>query len=522
MACGEDVEDSNRSHIVADGDSEPDSDSDGDPDGDSEPVGDGDSEPPGDSEPDPDGDTEPPGDGEPDGDSEPTLNDLGPSWIGGHSVEDRPIVIEHYGDSGPVLFILSAIHGSERLAVTYGERFRTELNTGYAERHGIQVVYMQATNPDGIAIYERFNVNDVDLNRNFPTANFEPGGVGGDTPLSEPEAVAIKEAVDASNLTAVLSVHCCVPLFDHDGPGEELAQAMSDAMDPAYSFPEGKLGASPGSLGSYVGLELGLPIITVEFARAEHTDPLIQLAQMDYAFDAAGLWTMENPGPTDIDFDAMPHENDWNYHAWFTGESAAGIPLRAESMGESQGGQSDDNYILLSGLGGDGYLGPWIAEHIRRELLAIPWLDAPSWQMITAVNPDGMATGSALNEADVDIRAAIATEDSSSDEAAAVLELLADSPATVFLVESSDDSVDRVSIVGPRTQELTEHIAPRFSASVDPADMELAEALASRGHTVVQIVVGSENAEAQTQDFGLDDSLNSPFDFSEMVFDMSL
>ena len=478
MACGEDVDDSNQSHIV-------------------------------------------PGDGEPDGDSEPTLDDLGPSWIGGHSVEDRPIVIEHYGDSGPVLFILSAIHGSERLAVSYGERFRTELNTGYAERHGIQVVYMQATNPDGIAVYNRHNVNNVDLNRNFPTANFEPGGPGGDTPLSEPEAVAIKEAVDASNLTAVLSVHCCVPLFDHDGPGEELAQAMSDAMDPAYSFPEGKLGASPGSLGSYVGLELGLPIITVEFARAEHTDPLIQLAQMDYAFDAAGLWTFENPGPTAIDFDAMPIENDWNYDARFTGESAAGIPLRAESIGEPSGPQSDDNYILLSGLGGDGHLGPWIAEHIRRELLAIPWLDAPSWQMITAVNPDGMATGSALNEADVDIRAAIATEDSSSEEAAAVLDVL-DSPATVFLVESSDDTVDRVSIVGPREAELTGHIASRFSASVDPDDMDLAEALASRGHTVVQIVVGSENAEAQTQDHGLDSSLNSPFDFSEMVFDMSL
>lgn len=447
---------------------------------------------------------------------DPPVPGVDPGWVGGRSVEDRPIVVEHYGDDGPVLFVLSAIHGHERLAVTYGERFRTQLQAGFAQHHGLQVVFMQATNPDGIAIYERHNVNDIDLNRNFPTSNFSPGGPGGDTPLSEPEAEAIRDAVDASGLSAVLTVHCCVPGFDHDGPAEPLAEAMSQAMDPAHRFDVIKLGASPGSLGSYVGLDMNRPIITVEFDTVEGTDPFVQLAQMDLAFDAAASWTFDNPGGDAIDFEEMTTEDEWSYRSDYAGSSAAGQPLRVESIGA----EDDQRYVLLSGFDGEDMVAPWTAEHIRRVLLALPQLDAGFWQMITAANPDGLAGAGPVNDDGVDIRSSVAAGDDSSAEAAAVLDVLDDSPATVFLVTNSDDGTDRVYLTGPDSDDLSEHVPSDFSTTA-PEDTALADALASQGHTAVRIAVATETLEAQNESRQLASGYDSPFDFSDMVLRMA-
>ena len=442
-----------------------------------------------------------------------------PSWAGGHSVEQRPIIVEHYGESGPVLLFVSAIHGQERLAVTYGERFRTTLNAGFAREQGIQVVFMQVVNPDGTAIYDRFNTNGIDLNRNFDTFNFNPGSGGGDTPLSEPETVAITDAVDASNLTAALTMHCCVPTFDPDGPAEELAEAMSMAMDSQYRFGSTPLGAASGSMGSYVGVDMNRPIVTVEFAGSTDMDPFVQLEQMDLAVDAAGQWTSDNPGSETIQFDQMTTEDHWDFRSRFAGESADGLPLRVESVGEPDG----QPFVLLSGFDGSSHLGPWIAEHIRRELLAVPHLDLPLWHIMTGINPDGLANNSADNGDGIHIASAVADGDDSSDEAAAVLEILDEAPSTVFLVMSSDDATDRVEVTGPNSASLSDHISSRFESNSGLDDSGLADVLAENGHTVVQIMVGTENAEAQIeagnwQDF--DTSLNSPFDFSEMVFDM--
>ncbi len=447
-----------------------------------------------------------------------------PTWVGGHSVENRPVIVEHYGESGPVMYFTDGIHGQERLANTYSERFRTRLNAGYAEEMGIQVVAMLTTNPDGMAYYDRYNINGVDLNRNFPTNNYEPGGVAGPEALSEPEAAAMQNVIDASNLSSALSLHCCAPTFDPDGPAEELAEAMSQAMDPEYRFPAHPLGAASGSMGSYVGLDMGLPIITVEFAGSLHMDPLIQLAQMDLAVDAAGLWTEENGQDTNVDFGAMNAEDGWSLRSWYAGTSAGDLPLRVESTG----GPDAEQFVLLSGFDGSNLRGPWIAEHIRRELLAVPDLNMPLWRMITAVNPDGLRSGSPTNDAAIDILDALAqgleSGESSHEEVAAVLDVLSDGPATVFLVLSQEANADRVGVAGPAGEELENAIGPRFEVGLDGGNPELVDALVDAGHSVVQIVVGTENAESQLEpgnwtDF--DGTLNSPFDFSSMVFSMT-
>lgn len=446
----------------------------------------------------------------------PSKSKRSPAWVGGTSVEGRPIVIEHFGDGGPLLFVLSAIHGTERLALTFGERFRASLLAGYARRHGMQVIFIEAANPDGVVFYERCNANGIDLNRNFPTENFAPQGIGGDVPLSEPEAQVIKEAIDASGLSAVVSIHCCIPVFDYNGPGEEMARSMSNAMEEDYRIEIGELGASPGSLGTYVGLEMGLPIITVEFACSDDMDPLIQMAQMEAAFDAAATWISENPSGGEIDFDAMPTSGYENYRSWYAGESAGKIPLRAESFGDAK----SERFVLLGGFDGRSRRGVWMAEHIRRELLSCPGLAAKDWRLMTCVNPDGMADGRAENRRGVDVKAAIVAGDSSCAEAAAVLALIKGKASTIFVVESGDADNDSVTLHGPGAAELSASVGPRFRRHRAPENSGLAAELAKRGHRVVQISVGTENFEAQSEADDLATTPNTTTDFSEMVLAM--
>lgn len=183
----------------------------------------------------------------------------------GESVEGRPIVARVWGESDRCLLILASIHGSEPAGTPLVERLKT-----WFERHpellaGRRVAIVPIANPDGYAKRERFNANGVDLNRNFPTGNRTERKVHGETALSEPESRALMRALQVFDPVRVVSLHQPVACVDYDGPGEALAEAMSAAIE--GRLPVKKLGGRPGSLGSYVGVTLGRPIITLELPK---------------------------------------------------------------------------------------------------------------------------------------------------------------------------------------------------------------------------------------------------------------
>ncbi|MFA5554852.1 MAG: hypothetical protein WDA68_09905, partial [Phycisphaerae bacterium] len=111
-----------------------------------------------------------------------------------------------------------------------------------------------------LAAGTRHNANGIDLNRNFPTQNRIDNAVFGFSALSEPESVIIQSLISRYKPNRIISIHQPYDCIDYDGPGEHLANVMA-AKCP---LPVRKLGAAPGSLGSYAGLELGIAIITME------------------------------------------------------------------------------------------------------------------------------------------------------------------------------------------------------------------------------------------------------------------
>jgi protein MpaA len=194
--------------------------------------------------------------------------------IVGTSVRRLPILSFVLGNGPDVTFILATIHGNEPAGVSLVRQLGKYLQQQSHLMQGRRVVLLAVANPDGMAHRSRFNANGVDLNRNFPSANRVNERRNGAMALSEPEARVIKQLIDQYSPNRVISLHQALACIDYDGPGTNLAVRMAQYC----SLPVKKLGAKPGSLGSYVGVDLGIPIITFE------------MRQNDSGLDSDILW----------------------------------------------------------------------------------------------------------------------------------------------------------------------------------------------------------------------------------------
>lgn len=218
--------------------------------------------------------------------------------IAGKSVENRPIMYYVLGQGPEVIFIMAAIHGDESAGAPLVLKLADYLQQNQREfLRGRTVVLLPIANPDGLVQNTRYNANGVDLNRNFDTENRINKKEFGLTALSEPETHVITRFIKQYNPERIVSMHQVMDTgpeglaklmptgcIDYDGPGQILANHMANYCD----LPVHKLGASPGSLGSYAGETLGIPTITFEMQKNDSKlDPKILWQQYGKALLAA-------------------------------------------------------------------------------------------------------------------------------------------------------------------------------------------------------------------------------------------
>ncbi len=136
--------------------------------------------------------------------------------------------------------------------------------------------FIPSLNPDGLFARpsKRVNARGVDLNRNFPTPNWErdarlywekrtqrdPRRWPGPQPLSEPESRFLHEQMDHFKPNLIVSVHAPFGLLDFDGPAVARARLGRLYLD--------QVGIYPGSLGNYGGVHKGVPVVTIELGSA--------------------------------------------------------------------------------------------------------------------------------------------------------------------------------------------------------------------------------------------------------------
>ena len=146
------------------------------------------------------------------------------------------------------------------------------------------VLFIPCLNPDGLSSNTRTNANGVDLNRNFPTKNFGQDGssagnnpenyYGGKEPASEIETRFVIDILEKYQPKLVITLHAPYKIVNYDGPAEAIAQKISDII--GYSV-ESSIGyPTPGSFGTYCGVERNIPTITLEL---DEEIPVEQLEQ---------------------------------------------------------------------------------------------------------------------------------------------------------------------------------------------------------------------------------------------------
>lgn len=168
---------------------------------------------------------------------------------------------------------LGVFHGDEGIAGQLMERFiafLTETLPEFTAEQAFAVV--PVVNPDGLVQNTRFNANGVDLNRNFPTADWREENTGtpyysGPNAGSEPETQAIIRLLEHCKPSKIVTVHSPYRVLNYDGPGRPLAEAM--AAYSGYAIVESIGYPTPGSFGTYTGKERNIPTITLELPEDE-------------------------------------------------------------------------------------------------------------------------------------------------------------------------------------------------------------------------------------------------------------
>jgi protein MpaA len=185
----------------------------------------------------------------------------------GLSVRGQAIWAKIFDGTKGTILILGGIHGNEPISSELMDMLTEHLEANPEALCGRRVILVNRANPDGLDNNTRHNVRGVDLNRNFPSANFAPCARHGKEALSEPETEALRDLVCKYRPQAVVSVHGPLNCIDPDGGANSMRLAR--VMTRVSPLPIDDLRAFPGSMGSYCGETMKMAMVTYELDRKD-------------------------------------------------------------------------------------------------------------------------------------------------------------------------------------------------------------------------------------------------------------
>lgn len=165
----------------------------------------------------------------------------------GQSVQGRPIMAHRFGNGPNTVLYVGGMHGNEYSSVILMERWLEEL-----DRHPKRIpndktiIVIPESCPDCVAARSRLNASNVDLNRNFPTDDWQPEVYipgpthlpegGGTEALSEPESAALTALVRRERPVLTLTYHAVADIVISNDAGRSAEWGREYARLSGYDF----------------------------------------------------------------------------------------------------------------------------------------------------------------------------------------------------------------------------------------------------------------------------------------------
>lgn len=175
------------------------------------------------------------------------------------------------------VLIMGGVHGDEPEGVVAARGLLEIFRTNYSM--DLNITLIPEFNPEGVLLHTRGNSNKVDLNRNLPTKDWSPVAAKeryypGPKALSEKENQALFGWLEKNKPHLIISLHSWNPMLNTNGnipEAEVIAKLTGYKIEPDIGYP------TPGSLGTFAGLENNIPTLTYEIERDISFDKIINI-----------------------------------------------------------------------------------------------------------------------------------------------------------------------------------------------------------------------------------------------------
>ncbi len=166
--------------------------------------------------------------------------------------------------------IIGGVHGDEPEGVVLVEALLEFLETSLQNNTTTarKWILIPCLNPDGYTTQSRTNANKVDINRNFPTSDWNstakaPRYNPGPKPNSEPETNALVKLIETEKPELIIHCHSWKPSIIFTG---DLGKQIGGYFSSCSGYPlQDDIGyPTPGSLGQYGWFIHKTPVICIE------------------------------------------------------------------------------------------------------------------------------------------------------------------------------------------------------------------------------------------------------------------
>ena len=200
------------------------------------------------------------------------------SYIFSKSSLGLPIIAYEFQNSGPEVLVLGGVHGDEIEGIIAAQKLLQCFMQSFAYKLNLTIV--PQFNVEGVIHRTRGNFRGIDLNRNLPAKDWSPEIKTprynpGPSACSESENAGLVEYIEKKKPRLILSLHSWFPVLNVNGDCKKVAEALQKytgyKIDDDIGYP------TPGSLGTYAGLERNCPTLTYEIERGLSAEKILEI-----------------------------------------------------------------------------------------------------------------------------------------------------------------------------------------------------------------------------------------------------